>query len=171
VRRVAFWRHLGDLGRHFGPSWLPKGSQNHTFLHNILQKVKKWRHRNDTKKKREIWIENRSQNGRLGEAKPSVSLHTCFKIDVLGGSRKTTKNGCQNGSQKRLKWDQKSPGGRIFEILGRFGRRCFFDDFWDRKKSAQNQKNPTPWARKGQQTCKMGRPGGMCGATGEVRRG
>ena len=122
-------------------------------------------------RKREILIEHRSQNGRLGEAKPSVSPHTCRKINVLGRSRKTTKNGCQNGSQKRLKWDQKSRGRRIFEILERSGRRCFFDVFWDRKKSAQNQKNPTPWARKGQQTCKMGRPGGMRGATGEVRRG
>ena len=45
--------------------------------------------------KHEIRIENRSQNGRLGEAKPSVSLYTFFKIDVWEGLRKSTKNGRQ----------------------------------------------------------------------------
>ena len=48
------------------------------------------------------------------------------------------KNGNQDGSKKRPKWDHKSPGRRIFEILGRSGRRCFFDVFGDWKKSAQN---------------------------------
>jgi len=34
----AFWRHLADFGRDFGPSWLAKGSQNHPFWHKILKK-------------------------------------------------------------------------------------------------------------------------------------
>ena len=46
--------------------------------------------------------------------------------------------GRQNGSKKRPKWNQKSPRRQIFEILWRSGRRCFFDVFGDRKKSAQN---------------------------------
>ena len=46
--------------------------------------------------------------------------------------------GRQHGSNKRPKWDQKSSRRRIFEIFGRSGRRCFFNVFWDRKKSAQN---------------------------------
>ena len=44
--------------------------------------------------------------------------------------------GRQHGSKQRSKWDHKSPERRIFEILGRFRRRCFFDVFWDQKKSA-----------------------------------
>ena len=39
-------------------------------------------------------------------------------------SRNLMENGDQNGSKKRPKWNQKSPGRRIFEILGRSGRRC-----------------------------------------------
>ena len=45
--------------------------------------------------KREIWIENRSQNGRLGEAKPSVSPYTCLKIEVLGGRENLRKMGAK----------------------------------------------------------------------------
>ena len=103
MKLFAFLAHLADFGRHFGAQRMSEGVPKSPFLHKILKKVKKWRHRNDTEQKLEIWIENRSQNGRLGEAKQSVSRHTCLKIEVLGGSRKTTKNGCQNGSQKRPK--------------------------------------------------------------------
>ena len=65
----------------------------------------------------------------------------------------------------------KSPGRRIFEILGRSGRRCFFDILGDRKKSAQSPEKSRKIGPKGQQTQKMSRPGGMRGASGEVRRG
>ena len=37
----AFGRHLADFGRHLGPSWVPKGSQNPPFLHKISKKVRK----------------------------------------------------------------------------------------------------------------------------------
>jgi hypothetical protein len=31
----AFWRHLGDFGRHFGPHWVPKGvPKSHIFAEN-----------------------------------------------------------------------------------------------------------------------------------------
>ena len=46
----AFWRHLADLGRHFGPSWLPKGSQNHSFLAWNLKKMRKRAPKNDARK-------------------------------------------------------------------------------------------------------------------------
>ena len=59
----------------------------------------------------------------------------------------------------------------IFEILEGFDRGPIFDDFLDRKKSPNIWKNPILWAEMGAKTSKMARPGGMRGATGEVRRG
>ena len=50
--------------------------------------------------KHEIRIENKFQNGLLGEAKPSVSPYTCFQIDVFGMFRKSKKNGRPKGSKK-----------------------------------------------------------------------
>jgi len=81
------------------------------------------------------------------------------------------KNGNQNGFKKRPKWDQKSPGRWIFEILGRSGRRRFFNVFWDRKKSAQNPEKSAGGDKKKKSGLFWGRPGGMRGAAREVRRG
>ena len=99
-----------------------------------------------------------------------------FALDVLQFKRfsmlrNLMENCCQNGSKKPSKCNQKSPGRRIFEILGRSGRRCFFDVFGDNKKSAKILKNPTLWFQRGVRVVISGRPGGMRGATGEVRRG
>ena len=35
---AGLWRHLGDFGRHFGPSWAPRGSQNRAFWHQVVPK-------------------------------------------------------------------------------------------------------------------------------------
>ena len=43
--------------------------------------------------------------------------------------------------------------------------------FWSAKKSPNIWKNPILWAEMGAKTSKMARPGGMRGASGEVRRG
>ena len=80
-------------------------------------------------------------------------------------------NRCQNGSKKEPKSSPKTIGDLIFETLGRFGRMLFFDDFLERKKSPNIWKNPILWAEMGAKTSKMARPGGMRGASGEVRRG
>ena len=39
--RAAFWRHLGDFGRHLGPSWAPRGSQNRPFWPQVAPKTQK----------------------------------------------------------------------------------------------------------------------------------
>jgi hypothetical protein len=55
----------------------------------------------------------------------------------------------QNGSKIYL-W---APRGPIFEILWRSGRKCFFDVFWDRKKSAQNPEKSDTLGQDGRQDC------------------
>ena len=81
------------------------------------------------------------------------------------------KNGSQNGFKKQPKWNHTSPGPRIFEILARSGRRCFLNVFGNRKKSAQNLEKSAGGATKKVSGLIVGRPGGMRGAAGEVRRG
>ena len=38
---VPFWSNLGDLARHFMPSWAPRGSQNQAFWHQVALKSQK----------------------------------------------------------------------------------------------------------------------------------
>ena len=48
---------LGDFGRHFGPSWAPRDSQNRAFWHQDASKVGKMRSWKGSQKKHEILIE------------------------------------------------------------------------------------------------------------------
>ena len=56
-------------------------------------------------------------------------------------------------------------------ILGGFWRCLIFGVFWTGKKSAKNPEKSDIPAQKNEMTVFLGRPGGMRGATGEVRRG
>ena len=38
---VPFWSNLGELARHFVPSWAPRGSQNQAFWHQVALKSQK----------------------------------------------------------------------------------------------------------------------------------
>ena len=38
---VPFWSNLGDVARHFVPSWAPRGSQNQAFWHQVALKSQK----------------------------------------------------------------------------------------------------------------------------------
>ena len=38
---MPLWCHLGDVGRHFWPSWAPRGSQNQAFWHQVALKSQK----------------------------------------------------------------------------------------------------------------------------------
>ena len=58
-----------------------------------------------------------------------------------------------------------------FRDFWAFWEEVFFDIFWDNKKSAKIWKNPTLWFQRSVRVVILGRPGGMRGATGEVRRG
>jgi len=79
--------------------------------------------------------------------------------------------GRQTGSKKRPKWDQQSPQNRIFDIFGSSGRRCFFKVFGNKKNRPKIQTNPEKNQRGGTSPTTIARPGGMRGASGEVRRG
>ena len=57
MKMAAFWRHLGDFGRHLGPSWAPRGSQNRAFWHQVAPKSQKMRPRMRHQKIYEILIE------------------------------------------------------------------------------------------------------------------
>ena len=62
--------------------------------------------------------------------------------------------------------------GPTFEVSGGFLRSQIFDEFSIGKKSAKNRENGGPrGSQKGVRWVFLGRPGGMCGAAGEVRRG
>ena len=54
---AGLWRHLGDFGRHFGPSWAPRGSPNRAFWHQVAPKSQKMRPRMRHQKIYEILIE------------------------------------------------------------------------------------------------------------------
>ena len=45
TRFYDFRHHLGDFGRHLGPSWAPRGSQNRAFWHQVVPKSQKMRPR------------------------------------------------------------------------------------------------------------------------------
>ena len=62
--RAAFWRHLGDFGRplpdfgrHLGPSWAPRGSQNRPFWHQVAPNSQKMNPRMRHQQMYEILIE------------------------------------------------------------------------------------------------------------------
>ena len=73
------------------------------------------------------------------------------------------------------KWIQNTtknhPDANFFRFWGVLGGGVFSTFFVTGKSRPQIGKNPTLPAQRGHGTCKMGRPGGMRGATGEVRRG
>jgi hypothetical protein len=57
---------------------------------------------------------------------------------------------------------------RFLEVLG---GNVFSTFLGTRKSQPKIQKNPILWAKTGARTTKIARPGGMRGASGEVRRG
>ena len=54
---MQFLRHLGDFGRHFGPSWAPRGSQNRAFGRQGVPKAAKIASKKRSKKKLDFLIE------------------------------------------------------------------------------------------------------------------
>ena len=46
----AFWRHLADFGRHFGPSWIPRGVQKSCFWVSCWKNDEKRVSENETRK-------------------------------------------------------------------------------------------------------------------------
>ena len=47
---AAFWRHLADFGRHFGPQWILKEVAKATFWSIMFEKMRKRRSRNGSRK-------------------------------------------------------------------------------------------------------------------------
>ena len=122
----AFWRHLSDLGRHFGTNWAPRGSQNPSFWHQGASKVGKRRSRkaskklykNDAEKDEKMmpkgsqndekmtpkWIQNRSDFGTcdFSDFAKSISLKWFFPVNRgPGNDQKSFQNRCQNQIGKK----------------------------------------------------------------------
>ena len=54
IKIEAFWRHLANFGRHFGPSWIPKGFQNRDFGHQVEKRIKNDVQKRDPKKHKSL---------------------------------------------------------------------------------------------------------------------
>ena len=72
---------------------------------------------------------------------------------------------------KSIKIEPGAVRGRIFQILGGFWRRLIFDEFLGHVQVGQKSKKSGLWRPKTKFAHIRGRPGGMRGAAGEVRRG
>ena len=57
ARTTPLGRHLGDFGRHFGPSWAPRGAQNRAFGRQGVPKAAKIASKKRSKKKLDFLIE------------------------------------------------------------------------------------------------------------------
>ena len=73
--------------------------------------------------------------------------------------------------QNQRKSEPRAPEGRIFMILGGFWRCLIFRCFLDRQKVGQKSGKSDISDPKVVRPVILARPGGMRGATGEVRRG
>ena len=135
-----------------------------------MRKVKKWRPRNDIEKNVKFGSKFGPKMGACGRQTDRFATYLS-QNKGFGVVAKIDEKWTPKLFKKAKKCDQKSSGRRIFEILGRSGRRCFIDVFGDRKKSAQNPEKSAGGATKRISGLFFGRPGGMCGAAGEVRRG
>ena len=142
----AFWRHLGDFGRHFGPSWAPRGSQNRAFWNQDALKCRKMRLRMRHKKKHEFLIEFRSKNVRFWRCWTHRNA-LYISISVVFADDDKIENFMKIDAQMNPKshpqiavWAIKGP---TFEVFGRVLRNAIFDDFWGVPKSTKNDKSST----------------------------
>ena len=74
-------------------------------------------------------------------------------------------------SGKSMKIGASGAQGPVFYDFGFFGGARFLVFFGSATSRPKIRKNPTFWRRKSKTRASWGRPGGMRGATGEVRRG
>ena len=51
---TPFWRHFGDLGRHLGSTWVPRGSLNRAFWHQDTPKS--WKMRPRIRHQKKVWF-------------------------------------------------------------------------------------------------------------------
>ena len=136
---LDFWRHLGDFGRIFSPSWAPRGSKNRAFGRQGVPKAAKIASKKRSKKKLDFLIEFWSVIGRLGGPRSSF-LVQFYNVSVVLAYYEEIKNfmenPCQNGAQKWSQIDVWAIRDPTFEALGTFLRGLILDEFSIGKKSA-----------------------------------
>ena len=99
--------------------------------------------------------------------KTRFSHYTCCKLQDLGGQenfRKMDPKSDQNETQNH-------PDAGFLRFWSVLGGGVFSTFFETGKSRPKIRKNPEKSQRGGAWTTKIARPGGMCGASGEVRRG
>ena len=103
--------------------------------------------------------------------KKRFSHYTYCKLQDLGGQENLRKMDAKMDSKSDQNGTKNHPDAgflRFWSVLG----GGFFSTFFETGKSRPKiWKNPILWAEMGAKTAKMARPGGMRGASGEVRRG
>ena len=136
---VPFERGLGDFGRHFVPSWAPRGSQNRAFGRQGVPKAAKIASKKRSKKKLDFLIEFWSVIGRLGGPRSSFLLQF-YNVSVVLAYyeeiKKFMKIHAKNDPKSEHKIDVWAIRGPTFEILGAFLRGLILDEFSIGKKSA-----------------------------------
>ena len=100
---------MGDLGRHFGPSWGPKGVPKATLLVPSRPKVSKMTSRMGYQNKHEIVVGILLKNERFGGLRPSKSLQFFEK------GKKSSKNNAKKDHKKYHTIDIWVRRGRIVE--------------------------------------------------------
>ena len=124
-----YWRHLCDFGRHFGPSWAPRGSQNRAFWYQDAPRCQKMRSRMRHQKKDEFLIEFRSEHVRFWRCWTHrnalyISISVVFAdYDKIENFMKIDAQMDQKSSQNRRLGDQGSDFWGFWQ--------CFEEcDFW-----------------------------------------
>ena len=104
--------------------------------------------------------------------KKRFSHYTCCKLQDLGGQENLRKMDAKMVRKNDQNGTKFHPDARFLRFWGVLGGGVFSTFFGTGKSRPKIRKNPEKkQPARGQQTRKMGRPGGMRGASGEVRRG
>ena len=99
--------------------------------------------------------------------KKKFSHYTCCKLQDLGGQENLRKMDAKMDSKSEQNGTKNHPDARFLRFWNVLGGGVFSTFLGTGKSRPKIRKNRS----KGTQTRKMGRPGGMRGASGEVRRG
>ena len=82
---MHFWCHLGDFGRHLGPSWAPRGGPKSHFSGKIPEKMRKKEVREPFGEKHEKTSTFNDEPLRTKEAPEAYRSMLPSKYEVLAG--------------------------------------------------------------------------------------
>ena len=103
--------------------------------------------------------------------KKRFSHYTCCKLQDLGGQENLRKMDAKMDPKSDQNGTKNHPDAGFLRFWSVLGGGVFSTFFGTGKSRPKIWKNPILWAETGAKTTKIARPGGMRGASGEVRRG